>query len=369
MKIKDLTVTVFDWPGLPVVRYGSNNPVTAASGQIGLVSLVTDEGVTGHAFLGSSYRSVYLDVESLIRHLKPIVIGRNALDRERLFQDLSGKWKATTLRAIGAVDVALWDIAGKAAGQPVHRLLGTYRDRLPAYASSSTLAETAAYVDQVHAVKAAGFRAYKIHPPEDLAQCIEVCTAVRRAAGDAMTLMIDPAGAFDFPQAVRMGRVLEELRFHWYEDPLGDTDIYNYVKLRQKLDIPIMATEYAPGGFAGYAPWIMAQATDYLRADVAVKGGLTAVMKIAHLAEAFRMNMEIHHGGNSLCNVANLHAAMAIANTEYFEILLPAEAQRYGLVQDIEMDADGCVRAFDGPGLGAEIDFALIERRKLAVLS
>ena len=116
------------------------------------------------------------------------------------------------------------------------------------------------------------------------------------------------------------------------------------------------------------APWLTAQATDYLRGDVAVKGGITALVKTAHLAEAFHLNYEIHHGGNSLNNVANVHVIMAIRNCEFFEVLLPAGAQKYGLAQDIEVDAQGLVHAFDGPGLGAAIDFGLIERKKTAVL-
>jgi L-alanine-DL-glutamate epimerase-like enolase superfamily enzyme len=91
-------------------------------------------------------------------------------------------------------------------------------------------------------------------------------------------------------------------------------------------------------------------------------------VKGAHLAESFRMNYEVHHGGNSLNNVANLHVAAAIKNTEYFEVLLPAGAQKYGLVEDIEVDGQGLVRAPTAPGLGARIDFELIEQRKLTVL-
>ena len=110
-------------------------------------------------------------------------------------------------------------------------------------------------------------------------------------------------------------------------------------------------------------------ATDYLRGDVAVKGGLTACLKAAHLAEAFQMNFEIHHGGNSLNNVANLHLALAIPNTEYLEILLPDQAQKYGLVEDLEVDVNGLVHAINQPGLGAAIDFDLIRRKTTAVLS
>ena len=157
--------------------------------------------------------------------------------------------------------------------------------------------------------------------------------------------------------------------FYWYEDPLADQDIYNYTKLKQQLSIPIMATEYPQTGLDSYQPWIMEKATDYLRGDVAVKGGITTLVKTAHLAEAFRMNYEVHHGGNSLNNVANLHVIASIRNTEFFEVLLPDGAQKYGLEHDIVVGRDGMVGVPSGPGLGAAIDFALIERKKVAVLS
>jgi len=115
--------------------------------------------------------------------------------------------------------------------------------------------------------------------------------------------------------------------------------------------------------------WLTAKATDYLRGVVAVQGGITTILKAAHVAEAFGMNFEIHHGGNSLNNVANLHVTMAIRNTEFFEVLLPDEAQKYGLSEDIAVNEEGMVLAPTAPGLGANIDFDLISRKKLAVLS
>jgi L-alanine-DL-glutamate epimerase-like enolase superfamily enzyme len=192
---------------------------------------------------------------------------------------------------------------------------------------------------------------------------------VRKAVCDDYRIMLDSTWSYRYEEALRVGRVAESLAFYWYEDPLVEQDIYSYVKLKQKLDIPIMATEFPIGGLDMYAPWIMNQATDILRGDVAVKGGITTLIKTAHLAEAFRMNYEVHHGGNSLNNVANLHVIMAIRNTEFFEVLLPDAMQKYGLAEDITVDRDGLVHAPTGPGLGAKIDFELIERKKVGVLS
>jgi L-alanine-DL-glutamate epimerase-like enolase superfamily enzyme len=141
------------------------------------------------------------------------------------------------------------------------------------------------------------------------------------------------------------------------------------VKLRQKLDIPIMATEYPMGDIGTYSVWLTERATDYLRGDIPVKGGLTTMLKTAHLAEAFHMNYEVHHGGNSLNNGAQLHFACAIRNTTWFEVLLPHGAHKYGLVDDITIGKDGLAHCPQAPGIGAQIDFELIKRKEIARLS
>ena len=369
MKITDVTLTLFAWDDIPPTSYGGHSGKFSGRSQLGLLAISTDAGITGHAFLGSAFHPADMDGASLIRFLKPMVMGQDPLDRERLNQALWKRTRTTSVRSIGAVDVALWDIAGKGANLPIHRLLGTFRDKVGVYASSAVLARPEDYAEEAVRLKAAGWHAYKIHPPQRWREDIRVCEAVRKTVGDEYTVMLDSTWSYDFTEAMRVGRAIEELGFYWYEDPLSDQDIYNYVKLKAKLDIPIMATEYPQTGFDSYAPWILERATDYLRGDVAVKGGITTLVKTAHLAEAFRMNYEVHHGGNSLNNVANLHVIAAIRNTTFFEVLLPDAAQKYGLAKDIEMDAEGYVHAPTGPGLGAEIDFGLIEKKKLAVLS
>ena len=369
MKITDVTITLFAWDDLPARQFGRHTGrMPAGRSELGLVTITTDEGVEGHSFLGSSNRGASYDAASLIRFLKPLLVEQNPLDRERLYQQMWARNRNTTLRCIGAVDVALWDLAGKVAGLPIHRMLGSFRESIPAYASSEVLPSKEAYAEEAVRIREAGFHAYKMHPPAVWQQDIEICRHVRKTVGGSYRLMLDSTWSYTYVEALRVGRVLEELDFYWFEDPLDADDITNYVKLRQKLEIPIMATEYAPGGFQAFAPWITMQATDYLRGDVAVKGGITALLKIAHLAEAFHMNLEVHHGGNSLNNVANLHVILAIPNTEYFEVLLPDATQKYGLVEDLNVARDGTVKPPDGPGLGAKIDFDLIERKKTQVL-
>ena len=247
--------------------------------------------------------------------------------------------------------------------------MGTTRTSAPAYASSAVLGSPEAYAEEAVSFRDTNWKAYKIHPPTDPDEDIRVCEAVRAAVGDDYRIMLDSTWSYDYPAALRVGRAAERLGFHWYEDPLADDDITNYIKLRQKLDIPILATEYSPGGFQAYAPWLLLQATDFLRGDVAVKGGLTACLKTAHLAEAFHMSYEVHHGGNSLNNVANLHLICSIPNTEMFEVLMPDGAHRYGLAEEIVVDGDGRVHVPEAPGLGAAIDFDLIRAKTISVLS
>ncbi len=368
MKITDVSLTLFAWDDIPATSYGAHTGKFSGQSRLGLLAIETDQGLTGHAFLGSAFYPADMDGASLVRALKPLLVGQNPLDRERLGKAMWKRVRTTTVRSIGAVDIALWDIAGKAAGLPVHSLLGSYRDRVPAYISSAVLASPQAYADEAQHYQALKMAAYKIHPPQVPRDDIRVCEAVRRAVGDEYLLMLDAAWSYDYPAALRVGTAIQELGYYWYEDPLADADIYNYVELKKHLHIPIMATEYPAGGLDSFTPWIKERATDFLRGDVAVKGGITTLMKAAHLAEAFHLNFELHHGGNSLNNVANLHVIMALQNTEFFEVLLPAQSQKYGLAQDIEIDADGFVHAPMAPGIGGQIDFELIARKKVAVL-
>jgi len=368
MKITDVTVTLFKWENIPLKSYDAAVKMVTTHSDLGLVRIKTDEGLEGHGFLGLSLHPASLDAPHLVRFLKPKLMDQNPLDRERLYQNLSRMRAQVSTQAVCAVDVALWDLAGKISGLPIHALIGTFRDKIPVYASSEQHETVEGYVEQALAVKEAGYHGYKLHPNQRWREDISACKAVRKAVGDDFTLMLDSRSGYDLGQAVKVGRAIEELGFLWYEEPLPYTDIYNYSKLLKKLEIPVMATEFPAGWLDQYAPWIMNKATDMLRGDVMLKGGITTLLKIAHLAEAFSMKIEIHHGSNSINDVANLHVQMAIPNTSFMEVLLPHEAWWYGLIEDIQIDSEGFAHAPTKPGLGYEVDLNLIERKKITVL-
>ncbi|RPI44842.1 MAG: mandelate racemase, partial [Betaproteobacteria bacterium] len=263
--------------------------------------------------------------------------------------------------ATSAIDVALWDLAGKALDAPVWKLLGGYRDRLPVYASSARLANIEDYVAEALAYRDRGFPAYKLHPFADPLRDVEVCRAVREAVGADFKLMLDASCEYDHEQALRVGRELEKLGFHWYEEPINAYDLRGYAELCRALEIPVVAAEMVPGSIRSTAQYIAQGAGDILRADVYWRGGITALMKTAHLCEAYGIKTEPHHGGSPLMDVATLHCACAMKNCEFLEVLVPEERYRFGLKRYLEVDAEGNAHAPSGAGLGVEIDWDFID--------
>ena len=351
---------------------------------IGVVRVLTDEGIEGNVFVGGPVPAP-LQARQIVEVLKPLLIGRDPLDIGELWAAMWKRRSVVSPMAIGAMDVALWDIAGKAAGLPIHRLLGTCRSSLPAYISSWVHRSHDAYVDEAAHYRAEGWAGYKLHPLSQLRMFgvdtswsgrddIETCRRIRETVGD-WCLMLDSAWAYSYEEALRVGRAIEDLDYFWYEDPLQADDLYGYRALKEKLGITIVATEVTEGSLWAMPSWITERATDALRGDVMLKGGLTPLMKIAHLAEAFRLNCEVHDGFTALGNVACLHAAMAMPNTTMFEIITinapgtyGLDHLNYGLAEPFEFDEQRNVLAPTRPGLGHAVDWDLINARVLAEL-
>ncbi|MGI9233673.1 MAG: mandelate racemase, partial [Woeseiaceae bacterium] len=137
MKITDVRVTVWEWKDIPPTRYTLQVKSRASlSTHMALVRIITDDGIEGNAFLGNAMASLGDGAEKIATQYKRFLVGRDPLDREYIMQKLSGWAMGDAMPVIGAIDVALWDLAGKAAGMPIHKLMGSYRKSVPAYASS-----------------------------------------------------------------------------------------------------------------------------------------------------------------------------------------------------------------------------------------
>ena len=163
-------------------------------------------------------------------------------------------------------------------------------------------------------------------------------------------------------EAIRVGRHLEKLNYLWFEEPFRDFELYKYSELCRTLDIPIAATETTRGCHWGVAQVIAQRAADIVRADVSWKDGITGTLKIAHMAEAFGLNCEIHTTTMNYMDMVNLHVSCAIKNCQYFEYFVPEDNYRLPMKGDLPIDGNGIIHVPNAPGVGAELDWELIER-------
>jgi L-alanine-DL-glutamate epimerase-like enolase superfamily enzyme len=343
----------------PESRAGKNMPWDVV-----VLRLNTDSGLTGHASALAA-RSGKITETYLHENIAPVILGREVTERERIWHDLWTLDRHLTFFPVylpGPVDVALWDLAARAANLPLYRYLGAYRDHLPSYASGLFHETVDDYVREALAYKARGIPGYKVHGPGPWRRDMEVHRAVREATGPDMLLFSDPVGEYTLDQAIRVGRDLEDLHYEWFEEPFRDFELYKYEALCQSLDIAVAATETTRGGHWGVAQAIARRAADIVRADVSWKAGITGTMKIAHLAEAFGLNCEIHTTTMAYMDVANLHASCAIRNCEYFELFVPEEPFQFPMLGALPIDAEGNARVPQGPGLGVELDWDSIDK-------
>jgi L-alanine-DL-glutamate epimerase-like enolase superfamily enzyme len=330
-----------------------------------LASVVTRSGIEGNYTLGTRYWHPDWNNEGWVAFAKQALIGKSALERPAL----TSQWDPPRRRRgqssyASAIDNCLWDIAGKAVGLPVYQILGAYRNRVMAYASSQHLKTVDEFVQSVLQSKAQGFRAYKIHPPEfaergggsDYKLDMEVCRAVRKAAGDDFQLLMDPVGVYSRQEALAMGRLLDELRFVAFEDPIPTKDIEGLAELCRALDVPIHAGEFIFSIY-DYPEYIRRGAVDVVRFIVDNVGGITGGMKIANLAECFGMECAPHNWGDTLDHAVHFHCELAMPNNVWFEMTVPQGVFDAPYMRDhIRVAADGYVYAPTKPGLGYEID-------------
>jgi L-alanine-DL-glutamate epimerase-like enolase superfamily enzyme len=368
MKITNIEIRLCRHDSAP--KGATLNTTTSSALEYLVISIHTDEGHSGHSF-GFAGKGAEMAGQIAATCIKPWLLGKDPWFREAIWQEFLIQdrwWNHSPIYTYGPFDVALWDLAGRACNQPIYRMLGAYRERVPVYASSMRLAGPEDYAREALEVRKAGLIGYKLHPPGTYAADLACYRACREAVGDDFILMADPVGSHHYDEALRMGRELERLGFYWFEEPLPDTDLYSLKKLTEKLDIPIVGTEVIAGAHRAIAQCIEQKVVDRVRTDVSWKGGISQVMKAARLAESFGMQCELHTTIYHPLELANLHCACAMANCEFFEILWPKDTFNFGLSKDIEIGADGYAHAPESPGLGIEFDWDLIDRHVFRIL-
>ncbi len=376
MKIIDITVQTFHYRSKTTRdSEGHGHPGSEHDATQSLLTVETDEGISGY-HLGGIEKTV---LEGLVR---PLLVDEDPFFSERIWHRLKERQRLNlatlTDKVLNAIDLALWDLKGRALKIPVHKLLGATRDKVPAYASTmcgddmqnglATPEDYARFAEWC--IKERGYPAFKLHtwqPPYDGApnakRDIQACAAVREAVGPDIPLMLDPFHYYSREEALYLAKELEKLNYYWMEEPMDEHSMSSYVWLCQNTTLPICGPETAEGKMFTRAEWIKAGACDLVRGGVGDLGGLTPLIKVAHLAESFGMRMEIHGGG-----VGNLHMLCAMG--------FPGEFYERGLLHpfvDYEdpppwldkltdpMDDDGFVHISQEPGLGQEINFGYIQ--------
>jgi L-alanine-DL-glutamate epimerase-like enolase superfamily enzyme len=339
-----------------------------------IIKIETDEGPEG-VFTGGNGYFFPPPIEVIDQMIKPILIGEDPLDREKLWQWMMGH-RGISEEVIGAIDCTLWDLAGRASGVSVAKLLGGYRDKVKAYASTApNLGSPEVYAAHAVEMKERGYTAYKVHaniywdpikeepapgkpafPEADL----DICRAVRDAVGDDMVLMLDPWGIYTFEESLYVGREIEKLNYYWFEHPMDERKTEPYRKLTEALDIAVLGPEMEPGSLYTRAEWALQHASDMGRIDTNF-GGITGVRKALGFYESIGMQCELHVGGFG--NLA-MFGSTAEETCEYYErgLLRPEEDYDTMVPAHLKypcdpMDENGMVSIPQGPGLGIEIDW------------
>jgi L-alanine-DL-glutamate epimerase-like enolase superfamily enzyme len=329
-----------------------------------IVRLTTDTGLVSEVSAVAP-RSGNVTESYINDNIIPVIIDRSIYEREAIWQEFWTIDRHITFFPVylpGPIDVALWDLAAKAANLPLYKYLGAYRTSLPVYASSLFHAKTEDYVDEAKRFVQRGIKAYKAHPPGPWRIDREVHQTLRDELGADVVLMTDPVAEYTLEEAIRVGRHLEQLDYYWFEEPFRDFELNKYAQLAATLDIPIAGTETTRGCHWGVAQAIQQKAVDIVRADVSWKHGITGTLKIAHLAEAFGMQCEIHTTTTGPLEMANLHLSCAIRNCEYFELFIPDDVFQFPMKTKLPIDEKGVIHVPDLPGLGVEMDWNEIEK-------
>ncbi len=339
-----------------------------------VVSIETDDGFVG------SYAPHYGATPfalAQVAAMAPGLVGKDAEQREAIFERLKIDFRHFDKIGIAALDTALWDLAGKKYGASISQLLGGYRSRLPVYASTTPGQKTPGgldsinkYADFAEECQERGIPGFKIHSFFDgeVKSEVGIMTAVRERVGSDMKLMTDPASSLtSFMDAVEVGRACDDLGFFWYEDPYRDasSSAVAQKRLRDFIRTPMLVAEHIRG-FEQKADFVLAGGTDIMHIDPELDGGITGTMKLAHFCDAIGMEVQLHTSGPM-----HRHIMAALANTHFYELGLvnpdrawnalqpPIYADGYGdAVADV--GADGCVPVPTGPGLGVTYDWEKI---------
>ncbi len=338
-----------------------------------IVRVETSEGITGYgeAHPGRSPGAVV----SLIHNtLAPMLIGMKATDVigvwkrvHRMQLSSHGVGSGASL-GLSGIDMALWDIRGKAAKMPLYELLGGSKRRLPAYAGGISLGyqPKESLAEEAQEYVARGYKAVKLRLGDSAKADIERVLHVRKVLGDDIDILTDANTAYTLADVRRVLPVLADIKAGWLEEPFACNDFSSYREAAKITSlVPIAAGENHYGRFE-FAQLREAGAVQIWQPDLSKCGGITEGLAIAAMASAYRIPMHTHSSATGINHAATIHFMAAIENSGYFE----ACVSHFNPLRDMfgttfEIGADGCVEPLDKPGIGLEIDESLFAKYPL----
>jgi galactonate dehydratase len=345
------------------------------------VRVHTDEGLVG---LGETYPAAEAAEAALHTSLAPVLIGQDPREIERLWQEMFlavsyHGWAGAELRAISAVDIALWDLLGKFTGQPVYQLLGgKSRDRIRTYNTCYDhvydFNEQAGELAQD--LLSSGIHAMKIWPfdrtalrnkgqyitPAEMENCLRPVRHIRDAVGDRMELAMEFHGYWNLPSAAKIARALEPYNILWLEEMLPQDNLAAYRRLKEETSIPLVLSERLMTRWQ-FREVIEQGVAQFVNPDICWCGGITEAKKIASLAETHYIPVAPHNCGGPVLHFASLHLAASVPNLFILESVRRHYLKEYqGVVVDTGAAQDGWFSAPSGPGLGVELDAAIFAR-------
>ena len=366
MKINDVNVQCYSWPR---PRPISNGKYTYATVRLNLVCVHTDAGPTGVGWAGGPGLSASMTV-ALVEHFKEALIGEDPFNYRRIWENM---WlpkvvgrRGLTTWVISAVDIALWDLMGKALGKPVHKLLGGFRDRIPTYVAGGYYEEGKGLRELAQEMEESlelGARAVKMKiGGVEINEDVERVRVVRETIGPDVKLMVDANNAYVAYQAVEIARKMEPYDVFWFEEPVAPDDYEGHARVARSSSIPVATgeNEYTRYGFRDL---IQHGSASILNADAQILGGITEFMNVASLAAAHDLHIA-PHGAQEV----HIHLVAAIPNGLILEFYRETVNPLHGQIfeESLTLDQDGCVRVPESPGLGMEPNWDVLEPYRVA---
>ncbi len=365
MRIRSVRTVCFAQPMIPI--HQGNFPGVL---ELVLTVVEADNGCAGYSLARSHGGQPGSTIADPIRvSLAPRVLGLDPREPEVAWHRMLALEPAgyVSVFSISALDVAIWDLSARLEGQRLAERLGASRGSLEAYASSTHYDTIHRYVEDLQLALARGYRAYKVHPFYEAARDIDLAKALRAAAGPDVKLMLDAAKRYDEPEALRVGQALQELYFHWFEEPMPQHDWPAYRRLRAALAVPVVGGETLPGLDPAIANALAAGAYGAVLCDAYWKGGVTGFRRTAAVCREYGVPVISHHGASALMNLANLHCLCSHEEPAMLEMLFPEAPYEMGIDRPLRIDPQGLVHLPEGPGLGAVPDWSYIEAHRVGV--